>query len=178
LNLTDDIELLNLTLDLTLSSGFISDESINNLLAFSYYDIIINFYNLINGSINPLSHEKELIGTLNLGDFSLADLSTYGYQAINISKLDLLGELLNQERLYEALCSKNILLLEITSKFKGAHQGKWLDGDFAFEVLDAFINTRMSSKNVEINEAFVVSPEFVFNYSISDSKAQIMNLTM
>jgi len=138
-------------------------------LASSSYEISINFYNLLKGSIDPLAREKELVGTLNLGDISLANLSAYGYQVLNVSKLDLLSDILNQERLYEALCSNNILLLEIVSKFKGGHQGKWLDGEFAFEVLNALINARTSTKSVENSEAFVVSPEFVFNYSISDS---------
>ncbi|MHA2007087.1 MAG: hypothetical protein ACXACO_08195 [Promethearchaeota archaeon] len=137
----EDSILLDLKLNLMFKAGFIGKESINNILeSESDYDINLDFYKKVGSTYNPIGtiHLEDVTEVLNA--YTLYDLS------INLKKSGLY-----LKELFDCFASGKELVVNITAQFKGKHQGKFLSGKFALEILKAGIDTDLAQGRPSID---------------------------
>ncbi len=162
-NITSEVDFQEIILNCSFKSGFVCGESLINILLSSDYSISLELYRAINGEWNPNPNGNDYIGRVNFENIT----SYFGFQDY-FSMLDLLDNSFNRQRLLEAFQSGNNLIINITSKFKGRHQGSLLQGHFALKILQASLSMK-SVVDGESDDLTLFSPIFIQNFSISDS---------
>ncbi|KKM82166.1 hypothetical protein LCGC14_1322330, partial [marine sediment metagenome] len=138
----DDSIFLGLNLIINVSVGFVGKESITNiLLSESYYDINLDLYKRQSGQ------SDQFIGTIHLEDQTeiFSRFETYNL------KIDLKRSGIPLESLFECFETGKELIINITARFNGVHQGKRLGGRFALEVLSAAMDADLVSERPSID---------------------------
>ncbi|KKL92058.1 hypothetical protein LCGC14_1888490, partial [marine sediment metagenome] len=138
----DDSIFLGLNLILNVSVGFVGKESITNImLSESNYDINLDLYKRESGQ------SDQPIGTIHLEDQTeiFSRFETYNL------KIDLKRSGIPLESLFECFETGKELIINITARFNGVHQGKRLGGKFALEVLSAAMDADLVSERPSID---------------------------
>ena len=138
----DETVFLSLNLNLDFKAGFVGGEGITNiLLSRSDYDINLDFYRRESGS------SDQYIGTINVEDY-IPLFSRYDSYDLNIN---LKKSGLSLVNLFECFESGKQLVINVTSEFKGFHQGKRLNGEFALEIISSSIEVEFMPERPSID---------------------------